>query len=793
MEIITFIKAGLKSKKGSFAGFFMLTLIIMSTVAAAIGIKQNYESALKCAFDNMDKGTAIEYLDIKDYSKNLVKEVENHPLVDHVRTVEAIFSTGERAGDKYTTASYVLEKVPETLRCCSDDMKELYDSSKTEKLKKGEIYMSNGCAREFDLGIGDKITVSFVGFEKEFTVKSYVEEPFFGSTSLGMKILFISDEDFDEIYNTLKQSRVTDGKDSFFGYGVFIYPKDTESTDYACFYREVNSETHIGDISWTGNPRNESEKYTGIFINIIISVTMGFAAFLFFIFLIISAHSIGTEIDIEYENLGIMKSQGFSDNKIQLIYIGQYMIVEISGIITGILLSIPLERILSSFFVPITSIIPGKGVPIGKGILIGLGIIIFTTIFIFLVTRKISHNSPAKAITRGREDVYFSNMIQFPLSKRFLNSSLGMRGITSAPKRYLSVIFITILLVFAVITITLEGAFITSDRAVESMGEYMYDIDFTIPDESDLTPEDIESVAEKYTGIKERGYNTYYIASINGEEIACMLDAYPRQDRCYIGRDIMYDDEITITENVCELLGVTVGDKVTVGFKDKSSEYTVVGIFQTMHNLGDMSSMTLDGFRRLCDQGDSINHYMSHFKFNVEDSSYKEKIVEEVKSLYGEEEVSIKAVDRESFLGETGKMFYLAADGSEIMIYSLTFLFALITVMMVCTKVFIQERTDIGVCHAIGFSVRKLRIQFASRFAIVCTLSTVIGMVLARLFSVKVIQFLFSMFGINRVVFDYNPMYFIIPGVICILCYMVFGYMASYKVRRVSTRELITE
>ena len=37
----------------------------------------------------------------------------------------------------------------------------------------------------------------------------------------------------------------------------------------------------------------------------------------------------------------------------------------------------------------------------------------------------------------------------------------------------------------------------------------LYDIDFTIPDESNLTPEDIESVAKKYTGIKERGYNTY--------------------------------------------------------------------------------------------------------------------------------------------------------------------------------------------------------------------------------------------------------------------------------------------
>lgn len=149
--------------------------------------------------------------------------------------------------------------------------------------------------------------------------------------------------------------------------------------------------------------------------------------------------------------------------------------------------------------------------------------------------------------------------------------------------------------------------------------------------------------------------------------------------------------------------------------------------------------------------------------------------------------------DRVKFLNSTGEMFYVAADGSSILIYVLTFLFALITVIMVCTKVFIQERTDIGISHAIGFSTTKIRLQFAARFAIVCMISAVFGVILARLYADDILSLIFSLFGINRIKLEYNEMCFIIPAAATVIGYSIFGYLASGKVKKVSTRELVIE
>ena len=796
MEIITFVKAGLKSKKGSFAGFFILTVIIMTTMVASMAVKKNYYDSVNSAFENTDRGSIISYLPFGTWTDELKEKIESNPQVDHIKTVDVLFSIGHEAGEVKDNSSDIVERIPSNLRVFSDDMKEVYDSSLTEKLNKGEIYLSYGSKIDDKIEVGDKIKIFFPEIEKEFTIKGFVEEPYMGTSSMGIKTYFIGDEDFDEIYGKQKEIYDAGYKDEAnLGYGVCIYPSESADESSSIFLRELNKETKIGDLSWIKVTKDESRKYTGIFTDIIIAVTMGFSAFLFCLFLIISGHSISTEMDIEYVNLGIMKSQGFTDGKVRMIYVIEYLIVEVLGVILGIILSVPLERLMSRFFIPMTSIVPCRNILIKEGLLIGLGIMVFTAVFIFILTRKIARNSPAKAITRGKEDVYFSSACRMPITKRALGFGMGLRGITSAPKRYISVIFITTLLVFAVITVTLEGNFITSDNAIESMGVHLRDIEFSFPEGSELDEKTVEDIILKYTDIKNRDYNEYHPLSLNGESFGCDVEAYPCPDDVYEGRNAENDNEIIITEAVSKLLDIHVGDTVTVGFREYSKEYVVVGLFQTMNDLGVYTRMSVEGFRALCDMAeeDLKIKNMPHLGVKLEDPSVNDRIVEEIQSLYGEDEIYIKAIDAAEFLNSTSEMFYIAADASAVMIYGLTFIFALITVMMVCTKIFIQERTDIGICHAIGFSTNRIRLQFAARFAFVGVISTILGICVSRLYSVKVTEMIFSMFGIRRVLLEYKPIYFIIPAIAVVICYMCFGYTASHKVKKISTRELVTE
>ena len=95
--------------------------------------------------------------------------------------------------------------------------------------------------------------------------------------------------------------------------------------------------------------------------------------------------------------------------------------------------------------------------------------------------------------------------------------------------------------------------------------------------------------------------------------------------------------------------------------------------------------------------------------------------------------------------------------------------------------------------RATGFSVRRVRRQFALRFMIISLVSSVFGVILSRLYSDDLMEAIFSLFGIPHVELEYGLMFFIKPIVIFSICYLVLGYIASRKVKKLSSRELITE
>jgi ABC-type lipoprotein release transport system permease subunit len=213
-----------------------------------------------------------------------------------------------------------------------------------------------------------------------------------------------------------------------------------------------------------------------------------------------------------------------------------------------------------------------------------------------------------------------------------------------------------------------------------------------------------------------------------------------------------------------------------------------------MNDTGKAVALSLDGISRLKENPDEkyTLDQLSMYGVILKDISKGEEIVKEVKNKYGDD-IEIKFND---FNGENAFFiddFYTAANGSKLLIYILSFVFAIVTIVMVCTKAFIQERTDLGIYRATGFSVRKVRNSFAARFMIISLISAVAGVILSRLYSAKLLASLFSLFGIPHIELEYGPMFFIRPIIIFALCYLLFGYIASRRVKKLSARELITE
>ena len=61
MEIITLVKAGIRSRKGIMIGFMLLTLLIVVSIITMIGVRKNYETAKDKAYEIEDKGVIMGF------------------------------------------------------------------------------------------------------------------------------------------------------------------------------------------------------------------------------------------------------------------------------------------------------------------------------------------------------------------------------------------------------------------------------------------------------------------------------------------------------------------------------------------------------------------------------------------------------------------------------------------------------------------------------------------------------------------------------------------------------------
>ena len=800
MEVFTLVKAGIRNRKGIMFGFMILTMLIVISVISILGVSKNYESALEKAFEVQDCGTLFAAFKEGKFSAELEDKLKKNEMVDHFQAIDSLVGINATVGENTDGNGYFIIKQMKTVPIFNEAGDELIMPDSKEysslSLKKGEVYLPYGLIDKIKAKVGEKIKLDFLTCKKEFTIKGFVQESFMGSSIIGYKLVFMSDEDFDEIYSDCKAKMVCPEDEWATGKVVYVYPSDKADSSSNIFLRKLNIETKFDDMATSTLSKEMSEHYTGMFINVTRAVVTGFAVLLFVIFLIVAGHNISTEMELDYTNLGILKSQGFTDKSIRLVYILEYLIVEFFGIVLGVIASIPCERWLSRIFFSLTAILPDKNLPIFESAVFSVILFVVTFVYIYLFSRKVTKTSPVKAISNNRDDFYFESRLSLPIKKRCMGLWLGLRQITSAPKRYVSVIVVTSLLVFTIITTEQMANYIQSRNALTAMGEPFMDLEFAFNvTEPKCKVADIEKIVEKYTEIEGRWYISHLYTSINGESVMTVINGYPDDfASVYKGRNIKYDNEIIITDQIKELLNIDIGDTVTIGRDKFSEEYVVVGIFQTMNDTGKAISMTLDGISRL--KEDPEEKYtidqLGMYGVVLKDTSFSDKIVKEVKELGGDD-VEIEAKDFEEEVGDFMNSFYIAAEGSKILIYVLSFAFALVTVIMVCAKAFIFERKDIGISCATGFRVKNIRSQFAFRFMIVSIISSVFGILLSIAFSEKTLESVFSMFGIGNINFEFSLVPLLKPALLFALFYLLFGYIASGKVRKVSSRELITE
>ena len=806
MEILTLVRANIKRRKGAFIAVMLLTAIIISSSLSIFNFLDSKDKALERSFKDIGDPTEVCYVFNNYYTPELEEKVRSLDIVKKLDVYDAFDNwynnnTSNRVGNSNDGNTYFYMKLHDGIRLINSDITGFEDN--IPALEKGEVYLPLGCREKLNCKIGDTLETNFYYTKYEFKIKGFVQEPQNGSSQIGWKQAFISDEDFDELTRFSAETKadpkykndkaVQNGCE----YKVFlVFKSDSYKGSDAQFQRDANLATKLDDLSGGTLTKAQSVNYSALLPDVLSKIVLAFIVVLFVVALVIMGHSISSEIEIDRKKLGILKSQGFTTHKIRLIMEIQYILAMIIGVILGLVGAYFLSGVIADVFVESVGTPVSIEVSILKAVLVIIALIGVSLLVMTVKTHKVTKISPVKAITGQKDEVYFDSRLKVGLSKKLLSLTLAVRQFTSAKRRYISMLIISSLLMFFMVSINLIASLVTSRNALELMGMEVTQLDMNIntAGEDLLDIDKAEKIAvdiiEKYTTVEKKYAVSGSYCSINGYKIFFRTYKYPEYIGGLIkGRRPRQKNEILITQLVSDEFGWKTGDKVTVAGRKGELECIVSGIYQSMNDAGMVAAIPFEAFETL-----NPNMRLNYEGFVIKDESKAKQIADEIsKALVNDKGETKGSCTYWDINSQGDEMYESEINLLKGIIYSFSGVFMLIAVVLLCTKAFVLERRDIGIYKAVGFTSAKLRLSFALRFSFVALLGSLIGFVLSELFTQKMMELLLRAIGICYLDLETKPLDIIIPMAVLILGFFVFSLIASRKIKKVETRELVVE
>ena len=119
--------------------------------------------------------------------------------------------------------------------------------------------------------------------------------------------------------------------------------------------------------------------------------------------------------------------------------------------------------------------------------------------------------------------------------------------------------------------------------------------------------------------------------------------------------------------------------------------------------------------------------------------------------------------------------------------------FALIVVIMFCHRMFLQEKTDLGILKAMGLTSIQLRLSFGLRFLLLAVSGAVPGVICSVLLSGKLLTAILKPMGITHLIISLRPASVLFPiGLICV-SFFLFAFLVSRGIKKLSATVLIAE
>ncbi len=783
MERKTLLKSNLKSHRGTVLGVFVLILLVSLSLGTVLTVWNNSDRYVNSEMDRLGYGDLTAWVSGLSEAAPLAEEISALDVVDSVGVQSLIFSEYEIGNQESDSEGQLILYEPERYpyKFFIDDLTGYGDAPK--EITPGEIYASASMVSMFGVRIGDSITfpIARSGGDMVFTVAGFFEDPFMGSSMIGMKSFLISGQDHEKISEMIRAA----GADGLAreGFMLHVFQSEDGSLAAAQFNAVLNQSTSL--TSWVEFTHSR-EAISGFMLtlqNVFTSLLLAFVGILILASMAVLSHSIGSTIEQDYTNMGILKTMGFTSGKLRRIQLLQYLITTLCGMAAGMLLSIPAAGFICQMTVTTTGLLIPSALP--ASICLAAMAVIFSLLmgFVWLCTGKISRISPVSAIRGNWKKSFKSKRAGFRIQKKGLSFWLALRRLFGSKRRYIGACLVAVLLVFFASLIGRVDAWLGPGGEGLMDAFNPADLHIAAQPMGETSIEQVEQTIERYTAITDSYLLGMPNVSVNGVDMTANVITEPERFHLLSGQTCREANEVVLTEFVAADLGVRVGDPVTVAGVLGSREYVVSGIYQCANDMGMNIGMNREGYALIGEESPTMwcTHYF------LADPSLQPEIMQALQETYGGD-VYLHENSWPGLYGILSAMQLLM-----IFLYAMVILFVLVVTLLTAGKLLRAEQKDLSIYRTLGFSAGRLRRSFALRFGMIALLGSILGTILSVFLTDPLVAVLMRMEGISN--FSSQPRIFtvLLPGIVVIVLFLLFADLAAGKIRKTPLASLPEE
>lgn len=208
MKIV--LLSNLKKHKGSLIGIFLLMLLLSIAFATVLTVWANSSTYIKEQIQRSGFGDLTAWVSGVSQISQLADNIESLEEVERAEIQQLIFSNYIMDNQESDSEGQLIVYQPEEkrYRFFTENLSGYKEAP--IKIAENEIYVSPSMISMFNIQVGDEIVfpIARAGKNMVFTVKGFYEDPFMGSSMIGMKGFLISEEDYHTACDMLQHAGI---------------------------------------------------------------------------------------------------------------------------------------------------------------------------------------------------------------------------------------------------------------------------------------------------------------------------------------------------------------------------------------------------------------------------------------------------------------------------------------------------------------------------------------------------------------------------------------------------------